>query len=173
MASTVVRGITSAFMLGGGPTPRFQAPEIASMNDAKGTPIKFSGGYLETISADENFGTNEGVIVGVSDEAGHNSSSSGDNDLFYTPALPNVVFEITLEDETNNDHVSVATNLGLVYALQKDTTNDRWYLDENDKTTLGTGAMRMIGFSDAVGTTKARVYAVFLSEATIWSASLT
>ncbi len=173
MAGTVARGMFAVNYLSSGNIPAFQGQEIASMNDAIGTPIKFSGGYLETISADENYGTNEGVIVGVSTEAGHNSTSSGDDDLLYTPAMPGVVFEITLEDESNNDHVLVATDMGIMYALQKDTTNDRWYLDENDKTTMGTGAMRIIGFKDAIGTTKARVYAIFIAEATIWHAELT
>ena len=169
MAGTVGRGVLVGYMQGGGNIPSDSAPEAASFSGAKGTPLKDNGsGYLDTITADDNLS----VIVGFSDEVGHNSSSAGDDDIRYTPALPNVVFEITLEDETNNDHVLAATDMWEKFALQKDATNDRWYLDEND-VAVGEAAMRCIGFKDAVGTTKGRVYAVFINEATIRSATLT
>lgn len=167
--ATVALEVRAAFMLGGGNIPMLDAPEAASMNDAKGTPVKDNGsGYLDTITVDDNLS----LIVGFTTEAGHDSSSAGDDNLSFIPALPNVVFEITLEDESNNDHVLAATDMWEKFALQKDTTNDRWFLDEND-IAAGEAAMKVIGFKDAAGTTKGRVYAVFLNEATIWSATLT
>lgn len=171
--ATVKIGIRPFTKAGAGGTPIWAAPEAASMNDAKGTPVKFASGLLDTIAVDENFGTNEGVIVGFSAEPGHNDSTAATHDLLYYPALPGSIWSIVLEDESNNNHVSLEADLGLIYALQKDTTNDRWFADQNDVTTLGTGAVRMIGFIDAVGTTKGLGMFILLSESTIWSATLT
>lgn len=169
MAGTVGRGVTSGYMRSGGNTPSDDAPEAASFSGAIGTPLKDNGsGFLDTITADDNLS----VIVGFSAEVGHNSSSAGDDNIRYTPALEDVVFEITLEDETNNDHVLANTDRWEKFALQKDSTNDRWYLDEND-VAVGEAAMLVIKFKDPVGTTKGRVYAVFMKEAVAWSATLT
>lgn len=144
--------------------PVYEQLESASHQGIDGAVVVFSSGYLDAGSADLTSG-----LVGFQIGAGHNDAAAGTSTLQYVPALPGLIVEITLEDETNEDHTVVQTNIGSSYALQVD--NDGvWYLDEND---TANDAMTVIGVTPdtVIGTTtRARVYAVPVGNVTIWAA---
>lgn len=143
--------------------PTYDGPESASHQGIDNSVIVYTSGYLDAGAADLTTG-----IVGLQIGAGHNDSAAGTSRLSYCPALPGLIVEITLEDETNEDHALVATNVGLSYALQVDD-DGVWYLDEND---TGNPAMTIVGYpaDTAIGDVRARVYATFIGSATTWAA---
>ena len=142
--------------------PVWAGPESASHSSKKGAVLIHSSGYLDLASAQQKT-----LIAGVAAEPGHNDSSAGTHDLMYYPALPGLKFEATLEDSSNNDHALVITNVGTLYALQIDSTNDNWYLDEND---TSNDAGYITNLVDPLTTVRGRVEFVFISNATIFSA---
>jgi len=161
MASTeIYMGLKPQTSSGLTSVPVWAAPESASHSSKKGCVLTWASGYLDLDAVD-------GVadIVGISAEPGHNDSSAGTHDLMFHPALPGMKFEGTLEDETNNDHALVITNIGAKFALQLDTTNDNWYLDENDGSNVAT---LVIGAVDPLATVRARVTFIFLADTTIF-----
>lgn len=160
MAGTVSRGIFARRVSGQTSVPLWAHLESSSHTSAKGCVLAYASGYLDALAAD---GVNE--IAGVATTAGHNITA-GTQMLEFIPALPGMRFEGTLEDETNNNHALVITNAGLKYALQIDSTNDRYYLDENDTTNVATRITKLI---DPLTTVKGRVEFVFLVETTIFA----
>lgn len=160
MAGTVTRGLFPRRVSGQSSIPLWRGLESSSHTNKKGAVLIFASGYLDAASADPVNG-----IVGVSQTDGHNITA-GTQELEFVPALPGMRFEGTLEDETNNDHALVITNVGAKYALQLDSTNDRWYLDENDTTNVSTLITKAI---DALTTVKGRVEFVFLADTTIFA----
>ena len=161
MAGTVAMGLKPRRVGGQTSVPLWLGPESASHADLKGAVLIYTSGYLDAAAADVVNG-----IAGISQEAGHDDASSGTSNLSFVPALPGLRFEGTVEDETNNNHALVQTQLGLSYALQRDATNQRWYLDENDTTNV---AARITGLVDVVTTVKGRVEFVFLADTTLFA----
>ena len=161
MAGTVPRGLFPRRVSGQSSIPLWSHLESSSHTSAKGAVLVYTSGYLDLAAADVTAG-----IAGVSDEAGHNITQ-GTQLLSFFPALPAIRFEGTLEDETNNNHALVITNVGVPYALQIDATNDRWYIDEND---TGNDSVIITKLIDALTTVKGRVEFVFLVSSTIFGA---
>lgn len=94
------------------------------------------------------------LILGVAASA----ATSGNPVNFYA-ALPGVVFEATLEDETNESHALTATDLWGRYAVQVDPGGSLYhYVDENDATNY---SVTVVGFVDAVTTVRGRVLVSF------------
>lgn len=94
------------------------------------------------------------LILGVAASA----ATSGQTVNFYA-ALPGVIFEATLEDETNENHALAATDLFGRYAVQVDPAGSTYhYIDENDTTNY---AVTVVGFVDAAATVQARVLVMF------------
>lgn len=129
---------------------------IAGGTVYEGDALKYSSGKLIRLAADDTTG-----VVGI---AAHGAVNNGV--LRYHPALPNNIFEGTLEDETNNNHALVQTNVGVAYGIQLDATNNRMYLDEND---TGNGICFIDELVDAIGTIKGRVRFHFEGASTIWA----
>ena len=97
--------------------------------------------------------------------AAHAASGTTAREAAVYPALPNMVFEGTLEDESNTAHALAQTDLFGKYALQK-TAGGIWYLDENDTTNV---AARIIAFRHSVGDIRARVFFTLLNSVTIFA----
>lgn len=94
------------------------------------------------------------LILGVAASA----ATSGQTVRYY-PALPGVIFEATLEDETNENHALAATDLFGRYAVQVDPGGSLYhYIDENDSTNY---SVTVVGFVDAATTVQARVLVMF------------
>lgn len=132
-------------------TPLYHQLEGGSQTFKRGAPLLYNAsGYLVEASNPVAMGEQ---IVGFAAEAGHNTTA-GTYSVGYYPALPSIVFEGVLEDGTNFDHVLVQANLGMGHAIAKDTSSGAWYLDENNVADV---TAVIVGFIEAVGTTKARV----------------
>lgn len=141
---------------GSGIVPTLQGREAASQNWIAGAVLIRSSGLLAEASADPT-----ADIVGI---AAGPASGTTNALVQYYPAGSDVVFEATLEDQTNEDHALVITNMYTDYALQTDTPGN-WYVDENDTTNT---AVMIIGPRDDQDITDAKVRArvkfVFLSD---------
>jgi hypothetical protein len=159
MAATVARDIIPASVTGQTSTPLWVGPEAANFAGNVGTICISASGYVEEAAADPVT-----LILGLGRKAGSNTTA-GAAEMEFVPALPGLVFEGTLEDETNNNHALVITNLWNDYALQLDATNDRWFVDENDTTA---SAVKIVRLQDPLGTVKARVLFVFMTATTIF-----
>ena len=120
-----------------------------------------SSGYLVEASADPT-----ADIVGV---AAGNATGTQGAECLYWPATPDFVFEATLEDETNENHALVITNMFTDYALQTDSSNN-WYVDENDTTNTCVNIVGVKNDSDITNATvRARVLFVFLVDTTVYN----
>jgi len=81
----------------------------------------------------------------------------------YVMALPGVIYEATLEDQTNVDHALAATDLHARLAIQVDPGGSLYhYVDENDATNY---AVTVIKFVDVATTVRARVWVTFCRSA--------
>ena len=139
--------------------PSLTGPEAATQSFKKGALLIDSSGYLA------EGGTDPTNIIGVSEEA---ASGTTGNDVRFTPALPNVLFEGRLLGAAAADHVLVATNRYAEYGLTKDS-DGYWYV--NVSKTGADARFRILEFVDAVGTTNARVRGVFTLDQTVFEAS--
>lgn len=101
-------------------------------------------------------------IVGI---AASNVTSAAANQVVpYWPVTPFDEFEATLEDQTNENHAFVETNLYTDYALQVDSGGN-WYIDENDTTNTAAMVISATSESDLVaGKVRARVVFRFLAD---------
>lgn len=134
---------------GSGVVPLRSGVEAASQSFKKGAVLIESSGSIAIAAADA-----VAAIIGI---AAHDASGVTGREVLYYPALPGMVFECTLEDETNEDHALVQGNVFANYAVQVDN-NGIWYADENDTTNT---AVHVVGHKDPIGTTRARVYVSF------------
>lgn len=141
-------------------TPSRLMGEAASNASERGSIQVASGGYLA------EGGANPTNIIGVSNEDGHNNATAGAKSLNYTPALPHVLFEMTLAKASNlGNYVSLVGDRWTKYGITKDA-NGQWYVDV-DKTGA-TARVVVVDFVDAVGATEARVLVTFLAVQTIY-----
>lgn len=110
------------------------------------------------------------IIVATADQTNTllgvalNAATSG-NEVRFWMALPGVIFEATLEDETNESHALAATNLWGKYAVQVDPGGSTYhYIDENDASNYSVVITR---FVDAAATVRGRVECMFVKSAFI------
>lgn len=129
----------------------------ASETWAIGSVLIRSSGQLAEASADPT-----ADIVGIAAHAV--TSASANDEVLYWPALPGTEFEATLEDQANEDHALVITNVYTDYGLQVDG-NGIWYVDENETSSTSviiTGVLKAQDITDA--TVRARVKFQFLAD---------
>lgn len=131
--------------------------EAAGQSWVAGAPLIASSGSLAEASDDPTSG-----IIGF---ACNDASGTTGAAVSYIPALPDIEFEATLEDQSNGDHALVAGNKYTNFAIRQRTANGAWYLDEND--TTNDGAV-VVEFVEPVGTVQARVRARLLAAVTIY-----
>lgn len=148
--------------LGLSSTPTLPGPEGASQTFKKGAPLIYTSGYLVEAAVDPVAG-----IVGFAEEDAHNAAA-GLYEIGVTPALPGVIFEGILTDESDAAYTLAQTALGLQYALQKDTTTLAWAIDSADTTLI---SVRIVELVDAIGTVNPRVRFTVLLDATIFGSA--
>jgi hypothetical protein len=134
--------------------PLMEGYEKASQTFKDGAILKRDTGTLAVAGAD-----NTADIVGVAAAPASGVTSARRQ---YVLAYNNV-FEVTLEDQSNEDHALVIGNLYTDYAAQVDSSGN-YYADENDTTNT---CLMIIGANKAdidLATVRARVLAVFLTD---------
>lgn len=155
MAVTVLEsnaiGFHPSANLGGGSgvIPTRAGVEAGSQSFKKGAILIESSGSIATAAADP-----VAAIIGV---AAHDASGVTGREVLYYPALPGMVFEATLEDQSNTDHALVQGNIFANFGAQVDN-NGIWYVDENETSDT---CVHVVGHKDPIGTTRARVYVSF------------
>ncbi len=137
-----------------------EAPEKATQTFKAGAVLKNNGGFLDEAAVDVVTG-----IVGIAARDGQNGSADGDKTVTYYPILPGAIFEATLEDQLNEDHMLADADLYTAKALQKDS-DGVWYVDENDTTNHAVTITEIVG---ATGDTRARVGIRFKEDVTIYN----
>jgi hypothetical protein len=127
--------------------------EAAGETYLAGSPLKRSSGQLTEISNADN-----ADIVGF---ACFDATGVTNARVDYTPAVPGILFEATLEDQANGDHALAVANLYVPYAFRV-TAGGLWYLNEND---TDNDVAVIVALIDDVGTAQGRVLAQLLIDA--------
>jgi hypothetical protein len=157
-----VRILTNAPKEGLNATPASVQSQGASQTFTKGAVlINGSAGNLGTLVEG---GADPTALVGIAEEAGANNAAAGAASIRFTPVLPHVSFEMTLDDGTGT-YALVAGDKFKLYGIAKDGSGN-WYIDQTD--TSNTRVV-IVGFKDPVGTQAARVYAKFRPSQTIYN----
>ena len=154
------KGIVPVGTLSGGPgnVPMLYGYEAASQDFKTGAVLILSSGKLTEASADP-----VANIIGV---AAGDATGVTDSLIPYYPAGLDIVWEATLEDQTNEDHALVIANMYTLHALQTDTPGN-WYVDENDTTATCCMIIAPRDWDDVTkGTIRARVKFLFIEDAT-------
>lgn len=148
--------------LGHTSTISLTGPEAASETYKKGAVLVAASGKLQ------EGGANPVGIVGVAEEPGENLAS-GSPKVRYVPALPNQMFEGSIDDNGDLGNGAIAAaDLYAEYGVTEDAAGV-WYIDKGKTTTLA--RFRILEFVDAVGTVNGRVRGVFTQDVTLYGVS--
>lgn len=156
-----VRALATGSKLGLYSTPSIVQGEGASQTFKKGAVLV--NGSAGNVGMVVEAGADPSGILGVAEEDGKNLAV-GVGSCRFVPAIPNQVFEMTIDDGTGT-YALVAGDKNKQYGIAKDGSGI-WYIDQTDTTNL---RVTIIGFKDAVGTQAARVYCVFRSSQTAYN----
>lgn len=152
------KGIVPVGTISGGPgnVPMLYGYEAATQSFKTGALLIRSSGKIATAAADavaDIIGVSAGPATGVTNAL-----------IPYYPISQNILWEATFEDQTNENHALVITNMYTDYAMQVDTPGN-WYIDENDTTNTSVMIVAPRDWDDVVNATiRARVKFVFLSD---------
>lgn len=121
-------------------------------------PVINSSGVLVVATADQT-----AEVVGLACE-----SAAAGAQVRYVPAWVGIVWECTLEDQSNEAHALTAANKYAQFAMQVDPAGSLFhYADENDTTNT---VLSVVNFVDAATTVRGRVLVSFMQNKTIWGA---
>lgn len=131
MAQTAAKDIFLEVQKRGGGTPDIVAfAEGASQTFKKGWVVILVAGYVVDPGTDT-----PSLILGIAAEDAHNDSVAGTHQIGVYLALDTNVFAGNVLQSSLADHTLVQGDIGTQMAIQRDTTNNRWYL--NASTTGG------------------------------------
>lgn len=137
--------------------PVMNALEGGSTQDWKeGAILRSSGGYAIKAAA----GT-EALTLGIAQK---DASGTQGTLVEFIPALPDIIFEFTLDDSVGTPLTSLQTHMWETYGWAVDA-NGYYYIDTQQP---GNG-VRLLDFVDPVGTAQARVLGVFCVQGTVWA----
>lgn len=102
------------------------------------------------------------TIIGVAASAG---ASGGYVNII--PAWNGIIFEATLDGDTNTGIVLAETQLFQQYGLGIDAGNSKPYINQEETTN---SILTVVSLVDAVGATYGRVHCSFMQNKTVWGA---
>lgn len=102
------------------------------------------------------------TIVGVA-----TSAAVAGGTVNYIPAWNGVIWEATLDGDTNTGIVLAEAQLFQQYDLGIDAGNGKPYVDQES---TGATILTVVGLVDAVGTAYGRVLVSFMQNKTVWGA---
>lgn len=161
MATIANEAIKAVTQLTGESPATIACAEGASQTFVGGELVFRNGGYLEEIGGDT-----PALIYGVAAGDAHNSTA-GAYDVPVYLAHDLQLFAGNVKETGLANHVLVAADIGVVMAIQRDTTNSMTFL--NASTKAGTGVrvfVHKLARGSAIGDTNARVLFSFLGN---WS----
>ena len=146
--------------------------EKGSATFVKGNPLILSSGLVDIAGANPTSG-----ILGI---ATANASGTANTQVGFVAAVPNVIFEISIDGAASNSNAPGTGSLaqsavGNIYGITEDEASENWYLDTSKSGS--NQCVRLIGFQfNAAGTSDAgvvngRALVVFLGDANIWTAA--
>lgn len=141
---------------GSGSIPTLQGREGSTQTFIQGAVLKLSSGLL--IEASDGDATG---LVGIAAEP---ASGTANTLINYYPIGVDVIWEATLEDQSNTDHALVVTNVGTKYGLYSDAAGN-WYVNENDTSTTAVYVYQPRDWQDVTdATVRARVKIRFIED---------
>lgn len=150
--------IQAKMTLTGGPPPLITVPEAALQTFVKGELLFMNGGYATEIASDT-----PSVIYGVAAEDAHNGATDGLYSVAVFVATSETVFEATMKQTGNANHVAVVSDLGITMALQRDTTNSKTFLNSSTKAGANVRVfVHTLGQYGIMGDTNVRALFTFL-----------
>lgn len=132
MAKTVPDDImTDAASETNSPPFTITLPEAASQTFLKGWPVQIVAGYITGITSDT-----PGNVFGVVGQDFHNLAAAGVYGVISQTVATYVangtnIFAANVKGATLTDHVLVEADLGRVMGIQRDTTNNKVFLDSS------------------------------------------
>lgn len=142
-------------------TPSRRLGEAALQTFKEGAVLIASGGYLS------EGGANPSNIIGVAMEDGENNATAGAKTCGYVPALPHVLFVMSMSQASNlGARATVVTDRFSKFGITKDA-DGKWYVDA-DKNGANQKVV-VVDFVDDVGTVEGRVLVAFLGSQTIYT----
>lgn len=124
---TVAKDICLEVQKRGGGTPDIVSfAEGASQTFKKGWPVIMVAGYVEGISTDT-----PSLILGVAAEDAHNDSTAGTHMIGIYLALDTNIFSANVLGTSLADHILVQGDIGRQMGIQRDTSNNRLFLDSS------------------------------------------
>ena len=102
-----------------------------------------------------------GAITAILGLALHDATGVTGDPVEFIPALPGLIFEATLDDQSSSPHTSVQGDLYGLYGIYQEAATGFFYIDVNTA-----NSVVVIRFVDPVGTVQARVDCMFLPSAT-------
>jgi len=151
-----------------GEPPIFYVPEANSQSFVKGELVYIVGGYLTKVPADAYVS-----VYGVAAAPSANSASAQANGVM-TPvelALETTVFEANMKQTGLANHTSVAGDFGVVMAIQRDTVNNKMFLNASDVVTNPRVFVHGPGQGSVVGDVNPRALFTFLAKYTQFGAT--
>jgi len=137
--------------------------EAASQTFLKGWLVNLVAGYVTAIASDT-----PGNILGLAEQDAHNLSASGsptnpDQSINVSLANATNIFSANVKGASLADHVLVQSDIGVTMGIQRDTTNNRIFLDASVKagSSCRVFTLRTAQNTD-IGDTNGRVLFVFL-----------
>lgn len=131
--------------------------EAATQSFIAGALLVNSSGKVAKAAADPTLGTVLGIAGGP--------ATGTTNDLSrFTPALPAVIFEGTL-DTSAGTYALALTDVNVKYGIALDSSTGHFYVDQSDTSNV---RVLVTQLKDAVGTVSGRVYFTFLPLSTVY-----
>lgn len=128
MATIARKPVQVTQMMTGGPPVINSYPEAANQTFVAGQPVALVAGYVTEITSGP---IADAGLLGFAVEAAGNTATSGERQVAVYDLTPQSVCEFNLlsgNASTPTAHTMVATNIGVAYGMQWDSTNNRVYL---------------------------------------------
>ncbi len=126
---TVAKDICLEVQKRGGGTPDVVSfAEGALQTFKKGWPVVLVAGYVTDVASDT-----PALILGVAAEDAHNDATAGTHQIGVYLALDTNIFAANVLETSLADHVLVQSDIGTQMAIQRDTTNNRLFLNASTK----------------------------------------
>jgi hypothetical protein len=113
---------------GGGTPDVVSFVEAASQTFKKGWVVYLVAGYVTDVASDT-----PALILGTAAEDAHNDSVAGTHSIGVYLADDTNVFAGNCKQSSLADHVLAQSDIGVQMAIQRDSTNNRWFLNASTK----------------------------------------
>lgn len=139
----------------------------------KGNPVVWTSGVIQIAGTTPTSG-----VVGI---ANNDASGTANTAVGVIPALPSLIFEISIDGAASNSNAPGTGSLaqsavGNIYGITEDEASENWYLDTSKSGS--NQVVRLVGFqtnatsgSNDAGVVNGRALVQFLGDVSVWTAA--